>query len=220
MKTTSKLLVIVMCAAMAFAAGCGGKKAKKPEEVPYNIAKAVYGGDKDLFLANVAVEDEELAGAMFDGMAAMAEFQKKFEKEYGEGKADAMNGGSMPSPEELKGKIKIEEKEGKTFAVMPDDEKVLVMEKDGYWVADMSELKVPEGEKKKAMEMAGKMKTAAENATKKIGDPKYKDNPEKIISEMMGEIMGFSMEQMAQEMGEAMKNALEEGMKPTPEDAE
>ncbi|MHC4982511.1 MAG: hypothetical protein ACYTF6_05010 [Planctomycetota bacterium] len=168
------------------------QEAKTPKEAIVNIHKAVEKGDKGLFMANVNIADKELGEAVFDAMSAMLSFIKKFRNEYGKDKLGEDFAFYVPTAEEVAEKVKIEKEDGKATATLAGDKTVLV-EKDGKWKADMSDM---DKEPEIAKPMLKMIASAAKEAEKKIGKAEYKDNPQEILSEMMTDIRGADMEPM------------------------
>ncbi|MHC4982513.1 MAG: hypothetical protein ACYTF6_05020 [Planctomycetota bacterium] len=188
MTKTIKLCVVCLMAVTVFAAGCKSKEAKTPKDAIVNIHKALEKGDKGLFMANVEIADKELGEAVFDATSAMLRFIKKFRKEYGKDKLGQDFAFHVPTAEEVAEKVKIKKEDGKAIATIAGEETVLV-EKDGKWKADMSKI-VAGGEKAKKIEMLKKMASAAKKAEGKVGKAEYKDNPEKITLELIGDMTG------------------------------
>ncbi|MHC4982512.1 MAG: hypothetical protein ACYTF6_05015 [Planctomycetota bacterium] len=204
MKKLAKLYVLCLVAAAILATGCKSKESKEaevaktpkeaetPKDVIVNIHKAMEKGDKDLFMANVEIPDKELGEGVFDAGAAMVSFIKKFRKEYGKDKLGEDFELYVPTAEEAAEKVKIEKEDGKATATLVGDKTVLI-EKDGKWKADMSEL-ARGGEKARKIEMLKKMASAAKKAEGKVGKAEYRGNPERILSEMMGDLSGADTE--------------------------
>jgi len=192
-----------LAASLLVVVGCSAPEAKTPKDAAVNFVKSIHNGDKDLFLASISIEDEELAGAMFDTMVTMLDFDKAFEAEYGKGKLQGMSVDDFPTVEEVSDKIEIKVDGDKATGVVPSkkDDPIKLVQKDGVWKVDLSDAYLREIIE--VLKLAEVMGDAIKKAKDRIG----KDSAE--------EVMKVLEEAMREVMMKAMKNAMKDAGKIT-----
>ncbi len=204
-----KALTMLLAAGMIWTIGCGAPKADTPQQAMKNLKTSIEGGDKDLFMATVAVQDDQkpMIEAMFKVLHEAVALDEALKKQYG--KDASMKGG--PS-----GELKFEglddqanykvEGDKATFKPKGGGEKIDMVKKDGAWKVEIPD--VPKGKQaEQFLKVAPAMAEAFAAGRAKVGKEGY--TAEKISEEVGQDIF----KAMMGGMGDAMKKGMEDATK-------
>ena len=209
-------------------AGKGGKvtpsavKAQSPKEAVLNFAKAFETADKGLLLASVEASPKEqpVIEAMFDMATAMAKFNEKMTKAYGEeamAKSGAKVGSKIPKQAEIEKKLKITETGDKAVANLEGEKDPMQLVKvDGAWKVDATAMLAQDkgaGDLDQMVKMSAAMIKAVDDVSENIGKP---GTTAQSVNEEFGKrMMAAMMEMMPKKGGPAMPvEAPESGQTP------
>jgi hypothetical protein len=167
--------------------------AATPRQAILNVAKAIDADDKQLFMDNIYCQDMQLANAAFTIAVATRSLTRDFEREYGKGRWGPFRDRRQAGLAEVAETVRIEERGDRATAVIPDQDTITVVVRRGEeWKVDLVEEITSTGENamKDVKDRWGVVAVATRRAREKVGMGQYKDNPEKILDELVKDTQG------------------------------